>query len=76
VLCVSNEGPGIPDDDKRHIFERFYRAGNEEVRNTKGTGLGLFIVKNLLDLHKASVTVKDRLPSGVTFEIIFTANAA
>lgn len=74
VLSVSNEGINISDEDKESLFNKFYRAGDENTRKTKGTGLGLFIVKNLLSLHKADITVKDKHPQGTVFEIIFKKN--
>lgn len=47
----------------------FYRAEDENVRKSKGTGLGLFIVKNLLNHHNATIIANDNAPSGVIFEI-------
>lgn len=70
-LSVSNEGANIPDEDKKNLFTQFYRAGDENTRKSKGTGLGLFIVKNLLNLHKADITVKNKHPEGTIFDIIF-----
>lgn len=72
-LIVKDEGIGIPEDDKKNIFEKFYRAGNEETRKTKGTGLGLYIVKNIVELHGGSVTVKSNFPKGSIFEVIFSS---
>jgi signal transduction histidine kinase len=64
TIAVKDNGCGISDADKENIFMRFYRAGNEETRSSKGTGLGLFIVKYILDKHNAIVRVKDNLPQG------------
>lgn len=71
VLSIMDEGKGIPNSEKMNIFKRFYRIGNEETRQTKGTGLGLFIVKNILDKHKAEITVNDNYPKGSIFQIEF-----
>ncbi|MFI5222331.1 MAG: sensor histidine kinase [Bacteroidia bacterium] len=71
ILSVSNEGPSIPAETKKKLFTEFFRAGDENTRRTKGTGLGLFIVKNLLNLHHASIFVKDKQPEGTIFEIHF-----
>jgi signal transduction histidine kinase len=68
---VADHGIGIADDEKSRIFDRFYRVGSEETRNTKGTGLGLFIVKQVLDKHQASIKVKDNRPAGSIFEVVF-----
>lgn len=70
-LQVADHGIGIADEEKARIFERFYRVGSEDTRNTKGTGLGLYIVKQVLDKHEASIRVKDNRPVGSIFEVVF-----
>jgi signal transduction histidine kinase len=67
ILKVSDKGIGISLAEKQRIFEKFYRVGNEETRKTKGTGLGLYIVKNIVKLHSGSVDVKSELGEGSTF---------
>ncbi len=71
VLAVSDFGNGISDEDKKKIFNKFYRVGSEETRKTKGTGLGLFLVKKLVSLFKYDINVKDNQPSGSIFEVVF-----
>jgi len=71
ILKVSDQGCGISEVDKTKIFSKFYRAGNEETRTSKGTGLGLYIVNYILNKHKASIRVKDNQPRGSIFEIQF-----
>ncbi len=71
LLSVADEGNGISDADKKNLFRKFFRAGDENRRKTKGTGLGLFIVKNLLSLMKGEISVKDNQPKGTIFEITF-----
>jgi signal transduction histidine kinase len=70
-LEVADHGIGIADQEKSRIFDKFYRVGSEDTRNTKGTGLGLYIVKEVLDKHKASIKVKDNRPVGSIFEVVF-----
>ncbi|MGZ3776809.1 MAG: sensor histidine kinase [Mucilaginibacter sp.] len=70
-LEVADHGIGIADAEKDKIFDRFYRVGSEETRNTKGTGLGLYIVKEVLNRHDASIKVKDNDPTGSVFEVVF-----
>lgn len=70
-LEVADHGIGIADAEKPRIFDRFYRVGSEETRNTKGTGLGLYIVKEVLNQHEASISVKDNAPTGSVFEVVF-----
>jgi signal transduction histidine kinase len=75
VLSVSDRGPGIPDEAKKAIFDKFYRMGNEETRSKKGTGLGLYIVKELCDLHGAKISLEKNRPSGAIFNISFALTA-
>jgi len=74
-FIVADSGIGIKDQEKSRIFDKFYRVGSEDTRKTKGTGLGLFIVKQVLDKHQATIKVKNNQPSGSIFEVIFNANA-
>jgi Osmosensitive K+ channel histidine kinase len=46
-LQVIDQGPGIPDKEKKKVFDKFYRIGNEATRTAKGTGLGLYLCKRL-----------------------------
>ena len=66
ALCVevADRGPGIPEAELPHIFERFYRAGGSRVRRSDGTGLGLAIVKAVADAHGARVTAVSRVDDG------------
>jgi len=73
VFQVADCGPGIPEEEKQKIFKKFYRIGNEESRNTKGTGLGLFIVAQIVDRHKGAIVVQDNQPKGSVFEITVAA---
>ena len=67
-VAVSDNGPGIPDDDIPRIFDRFYRAvGGEEARSDS-SGLGLAIVKRILDLHGSRITVTSKVNAGTRFE--------
>jgi len=70
-LRVCDEGCGIPDAEHQKIFTKFYRSGNEMTRKTKGTGLGLFIVDQVVENHDASIHITNNLPKGTCFEIIF-----
>ncbi|WP_443937994.1 sensor histidine kinase [Pedobacter sp. MW01-1-1] len=71
-LSVADRGIGISDPEKMLIFDKFYRVGNENVRKAKGTGLGLFIVKEVLQYHDADIVVKDNEPNGSVFEVTFS----
>jgi two-component system, OmpR family, sensor histidine kinase CiaH len=67
VISVADEGAGIPEDEKRKIFRRFYRIGNEQTRAAKGTGLGLYLCKKIVADHGGVINVKDNQPSGSIF---------
>lgn len=68
-LEVSDQGKGIPDTEKQAVFEKFYRLGNEETRHTTGTGLGLYIVNQVVKAHGGSIRVTDNRPQGTVFSI-------
>lgn len=70
-FTVADLGIGISDEEKPKIFDKFYRVGNEDTRKTKGTGLGLFIVKQVLDHHQATIKVKNNSPKGTVFDVCF-----
>lgn len=71
VLNIIDEGPGIPDLEKKKIFDRFYRIGNESVRKTKGTGLGLYLCKKIAADHDATILVTNNIGNGSNFSIHF-----
>ncbi|GBL35309.1 signal transduction histidine-protein kinase ArlS [Filimonas sp.] len=71
ILSVKDQGVGIPDEEKEKIFDKFYRIGNENTRSSKGTGLGLFIVKKIVSLYKYDISVKNNTPKGSIFEVVF-----
>ncbi|MCD6065989.1 MAG: hypothetical protein K0S33_815 [Bacteroidetes bacterium] len=70
LLQVADKGIGISASDKQKIFDKFFRAGNEETRNNKGTGLGLFIVKKIVEMHNGKISAKDNSPKGTLFEVM------
>ncbi len=71
-LLVKDQGIGIPENEKEKIFDKFYRIGNENTRASRGTGLGLFIVKKIVSLYKYDISVKNNSPKGSIFEVVFT----
>ncbi len=68
-IDLADQGYGIPDNEKKRIFEKFYRVGSEDTRKTKGTGLGLYIVDQIVRAHKGTITVEDNEPQGTRFHI-------
>ena len=66
-LEVRDDGPGIPEDEQRLIFQRFYRRGSELRRETQGIGLGLAIVQYIVEAHGGSVGVESQTGKGSRF---------
>jgi len=70
IICeISDNGIGIAKQDKMHIFERFYKSDKSRTRLKTGNGLGLSIVKKIIDLHNGSINVESKLGEGTTFII-------
>jgi two-component system sensor histidine kinase SenX3 len=68
-IAVTDQGVGIPDDERERVFERFYRSDPARSRNTGGSGLGLSIVKHVVQNHGGDVRVWSQLGNGSTFTI-------
>ena len=66
-ILVTDNGIGISDEDQTHLFEKFYRADNEQTRVVKGSGLGLFITKQLVEKMGGQVGVSSKKEEGTTF---------
>ncbi len=73
-VTVTDQGIGIPSEERNRIFEKFYRVGDERTRSRQGSGLGLYLVKQILNLHKANIEVTANVPNGSKFNIVFNAN--
>ena len=71
IFSVADNGIGVSDEEKNLIFKKFYRSGKEETRNTKGTGLGLFISDFFVKKHNGKISVKNNMPTGSIFEVEF-----
>ncbi|MTI80230.1 MAG: cell wall metabolism sensor histidine kinase WalK [Firmicutes bacterium] len=68
-LQVTDTGEGIPEEDLKHIFDRFYRVDKARARETGGTGLGLSIVKQAVALLDGTVSVQSTVGKGTTFTV-------
>ncbi len=68
-LFVSDHGPGIPRAEHGKIFERFYRLGSELRRETQGVGIGLSVVKHIVDAHGGKILVQSEIGQGSRFTI-------
>jgi K+-sensing histidine kinase KdpD len=71
LLEVIDEGNGISPEEKKKVFDKFYRIGNESTRTTKGTGLGLYLCKKIALDHNADIYVTDNNPTGSIFAVSF-----
>ncbi len=66
-ITVADNGPGIPREELKHIFEKFYRGTESKQRVIKGLGLGLYYVKQIVEAHGGTITVKSAPEKGTTF---------
>lgn len=76
TIEVEDDGPGIPDQEKTKVFERFYRLDDSRARDTGGTGLGLAIAKEGVMLHGGNIEVTDSASGGSIFTISLPAVTA
>jgi signal transduction histidine kinase len=67
VVSVADEGMGIKPKDQDKIFQRFYRAEEEEYRNISGFGIGLYLSREIVQRHKGEIWVKSADGEGSTF---------
>jgi len=70
-FSVKDEGPGIAEEERNKIFDKFYRVGNEATRTAKGTGLGLYLCKQIAKDHNADIAVDDNGVKGSVFTVNF-----
>ncbi|GGP12598.1 sensor histidine kinase [Oceanobacillus neutriphilus] len=71
IFEITDTGIGITEEEQLHLFERFYKADKARIRNAGGSGLGLSIVKKIIDMHEGTILVKSKPKEGTTFKISF-----
>ena len=71
---VSDNGPGIRKEELKHLFEKFYRGTESKQRVIRGLGLGLYYVKQIVEAHQGTVSVRSTLGKGSTFTIKIPVN--
>jgi signal transduction histidine kinase len=68
-ISVSDHGIGLPAGEKDRIFDKFYRVDDRRVQEVEGTGLGLALVRDIVEAHEGRITVESRPGQGSTFTI-------
>ena len=68
-LFIRDEGKGIADEEKQKVFDKFYRVGNQHTKGAKGTGLGLFLTKKIIQQHNGNIIVTNNHPQGSNFVV-------
>jgi two-component system sensor histidine kinase SenX3 len=69
TVTVRDHGVGIPDEARERLFEKFYRVNNPELQNVAGTGIGLYLVRQVVEGHGGEVKVESQPGAGSAFEI-------
>lgn len=72
-ISVSDDGLGIPDEAKKHLFDLFYTAEQGKPDSKRGLGLGLHLCQSIVNAHGGTITVSDHAPSGTTFRFTLPA---
>jgi len=76
IRCdISDQGIGISEKNIDHIFEKFYRVDNSDTYEIPGTGLGLPIVKHIIESHGGRISVKSKHGKGSTFTVLLPFNS-
>ncbi|MEE9297298.1 MAG: HAMP domain-containing sensor histidine kinase [Phycisphaerae bacterium] len=76
LISIADCGIGISPEDRAHLFDGFFRAADDRVRRTRGTGLGLSVVKHIVQAHGGSIDVESRLVKGSVFRIFLPQSAS
>jgi signal transduction histidine kinase len=69
-FAVSDNGPGLEEEQLEHVFDRFWRADSGETQSVGGTGLGLAIAKSLVELHGGAISANSKPGEGATFRFV------
>ncbi|MEX1203341.1 MAG: ATP-binding protein [Ferruginibacter sp.] len=68
-IRIKDNGPGIEDEEKKKVFDKFYRLGNEATKRSKGTGLGLYLSKKIIQNHGGNIFIQNNTEGGSIFTI-------
>jgi signal transduction histidine kinase len=67
IVSIIDDGPGIPDDQKELVFDKFYQVKNKKLQKPDGSGLGLAISKKIIELHEKKIWIENNIPNGTNF---------
>ena len=70
-VSIRDEGIGVPDECKNRLFEPFFRVNESRSQDIGGSGLGLALVKKIIEIHNGQIVITDNIPKGTIFEISF-----
>jgi two-component system phosphate regulon sensor histidine kinase PhoR len=70
LIEIADHGIGIPRAEQAKVFEKFYRVGNGLVHDVKGSGLGLSLVKHIVEAHQGTISVESDVGNGTRFTIL------
>jgi signal transduction histidine kinase len=73
-ISIKDNGIGIADKDKTQVFDKFFRAGNKEIHNVKGLGLGLYYTNQIIKAHNGTIRVESKEDQGTTFVLTIPFN--
>jgi signal transduction histidine kinase len=73
-ISIKDNGIGISDKDKKQVFDKFFRAGNKEIHNVKGLGLGLYYTSQIIKAHNGTITVESKENMGTVFILTLPFN--
>jgi signal transduction histidine kinase len=76
LFMVADHGPGIPESEMPRLFDLYHRTEEARQSRTKGLGLGLFIVKSLVDLHNGQISARSELGKGTQFTVSIPVHQA
>jgi signal transduction histidine kinase len=76
ILEVKDEGYGVPKKERKRIFQKFYRVGNEDTRTAQGTGLGLYLCRKIAEDYKMQLIVSENIPNGSIFTVRFNLSTS
>ncbi len=74
IVSIQDYGIGIPKDEQLKIFEKFYRTDKSRNKNSGGTGLGMSIMKKIIDIHNGKINIESTENKGTIVEILFQKN--